>query len=251
MTNNTLKALAGSFLALGLTASVVHGAGMPNGADIDSAKAKSRQLLDNQRLKKAIEEQRRQSAEIMQKFAPGYKGLDKPYFTAQLPRLDIKGGTGIDVAEIAKKYYSGMKQDEGTGHDLLIFVTLSMPKASLNRLIDQAAQTGAVLVLRGLKHNSMPETVKTVLALNGKRRVGWQINPPAFTRYAVTQAPTFVIANATAGEKPADASGCAPAGEFVSVPGDVSLDYALEVIEKQSPEFGKVAAEYLHKMRKG
>jgi conjugal transfer pilus assembly protein TrbC len=68
-----------------------------------------------------------------------------------------------------------------------------MPRASLQLLTDQAARAGAVLVLRGLKSQSMRQTVAAVQELIGKRRVAWVIDPEAFTRFAVRQAPTFVL----------------------------------------------------------
>jgi type-F conjugative transfer system pilin assembly protein TrbC len=76
---------------------------------------------------------------------------------------------------------------------LRIFITLDMPRASLQLLTDQAARAGAVLVLRGLKSQSMRQTVAVVQELIGKRRVAWVIDPEAFTRFAVRQAPTFVL----------------------------------------------------------
>jgi conjugal transfer pilus assembly protein TrbC len=39
----------------------------------------------------------------------------------------------------------------------------------------------------------MRQTVAVVQELIGKRRVAWVIDPEAFTRFAVRQAPTFVL----------------------------------------------------------
>ncbi|MBE7524481.1 MAG: hypothetical protein HS109_19170 [Burkholderiales bacterium] len=68
-----------------------------------------------------------------------------------------------------------------------------MPRASLQLLTDQAARSGAVLVLRGLKANSMRETLAAVSSLIGERQVAWVIDPEAFARYRIERAPTFVL----------------------------------------------------------
>ena len=134
---------------------------------------------------------------------------------------------------------------------LRIFITLDMPRASLQLLTDQAARAGAVLVLRGLKSQSMRQTVAVVQELIGKRRVAWVIDPEAFTRFAVRQAPTFVL---TLNDAANDAqrgcnAGCATPASFVSVAGDVSLDYALETIQRRQPEAAPRAEPLLKRLR--
>ena len=59
---------------------------------------------------------------------------------------------------------------------LRIFITLEMPRepATADR---SAARSGAVLVLRGLKANSMRETLAAVSSLIGERQVAWVIDP--------------------------------------------------------------------------
>ena len=134
---------------------------------------------------------------------------------------------------------------------LRIFITLDMPRASLQLLTDQAARTGAVLVLRGLTSQSMRQTVAVVQELIGKRRVAWVIDPEAFTRFAVRQAPTFVL---TLTDYADDAqrgcnAGCATPASFVSVAGDVSLDYALETIQRRQPQAAPRAESFLKRLR--
>lgn len=147
--------------------------------------------------------------------------------------------------------------DPGT---LRIFITLEMPRGSLQRLVDQASRSGAVLVLRGLKAQSLRETLAAVRDLVESRRVAWVIDPDAFTRYGVTSAPTFVLALEDApstalqpvsaeASAPRCGKGCALPGAFVSVAGDVSLDYALEAMTRRSPQVTPRASAYIERLR--
>ena len=131
---------------------------------------------------------------------------------------------------------------------LRIFVTLDMPQGSLRRLVDQAERAGAVLVLRGLKNQSMRQTVAAVSDLLGQRKAGWVIDPEAFERHGVEAAPTFLL---TTGEDapPCSATTCTVPRPFVSVSGDVSLDYALEHMARRHPGTAAVAGPYLSRLR--
>ena len=132
---------------------------------------------------------------------------------------------------------------------LRIFITLEMPRASLQLLTDQAARSGAVLVLRGLKANSMRETLAAVSSLIGERRVAWVIDPEAFARHRIERAPTFVL---SLDDRADTATSCGtdcrlPA--FVSVSGDVSLDHALDTLARQRPEARPLVAPLLARLK--
>jgi conjugal transfer pilus assembly protein TrbC len=63
-----------------------------------------------------------------------------------------------DIASIAEKFKSlgrGLASQKGAAPDLMVFVSLSMPREALGRIIDQSERTGATLVFRGLKGDSM------------------------------------------------------------------------------------------------
>jgi conjugal transfer pilus assembly protein TrbC len=120
---------------------------------------------------------------------------------------------------------------------LRVFITLEMPRPSLERLVDQASRTGATLVLRGLKAQSLRETITAVRPLIEAHSVAWVIDPEAFARYQVTVAPTFVLMLTDASieaDEPQCGSSCATPTTFVSVAGDVSIDYALDAMSRQS-----------------
>lgn len=166
------------------------------------------------------------------------------------PRIDPKPA-GIDIEDLVRRNRQVTAAPTfGTPTTLRIFITLDMPTASLQRLTDQAARSGAVLVLRGLQSHSMRATLNTVGALIGDRTVAWVIDPEAFTRYAVHHAPTFVL---SVSESPGDAAGlctttCQPSGH-VNVTGDVSLDYALASMLRHRPDIASRVTPILQRLR--
>ena len=162
--------------------------------------------------------------------------------------------TPIDLEALARGYASqadAMTQAQGlaTGPGLLVFVSLSMPRPTLQRLVGQAARAKASIVLRGFANGSLRDTVAQVQGLIGARQVAVQIDPLAFYRFAVTRVPTFVLVRD--GTRPvACASGsCAPADSFLRTSGDVSLDYALEHMRRSAPGFGPPADIFLKRIK--
>ena len=162
--------------------------------------------------------------------------------------------TPIDLEALARGYASqadAMTQAQGlaTGPGLLVFVSLSMPRPTLQRLVGQAARAKASIVLRGFANGSLRDTVAQVQGLIGSRQVAVQIDPLAFDRFAVTRVPTFVLVRD--GTRPvACASGsCAPADSFLRTSGDVSLDYALEHMRRSAPGFGPPADTFQKRIK--
>ena len=160
----------------------------------------------------------------------------------------------IDLEALARGYASQaqeMSRAEGlvSGPGLLVFVSLSMPQPTLQRLIDQAARAQASIVLRGFADGSLRTTVARVQRIIGDRQVAVQIDPQAFDRYAVTRVPAFVLVRD--GARPVACAGgsCAPSESFLRTSGDVSLDYALEYMQRSAPGFGPAADTFLKRIR--
>ena len=127
-----------------------------------------------------------------------------------------------------------------------------MPAASLKGLVDQAARSGATLVLRGLKDQSMRKTVAAAHELIGERQVAWQIDPEAFMQFGVERAPTFVLLTGGAGGRARESSctvDCPLASSFVAIAGDVSIDYALQSMVRQVPSAGPHAEPFLKRLK--
>ncbi|WP_174999223.1 type-F conjugative transfer system pilin assembly protein TrbC [Rugamonas aquatica] len=135
------------------------------------------------------------------------------------------------------------------GPALMVFISFSLPDATLQRLVEQAEISGAVLLLRGLEQQSLLRTTEHARRLIGRHQVAWQIDPRAFRQYAVQQAPTFVLARSGAGSG-CGALQCAAAADYLAVAGDVSLDYALEHMAGAAPEYAGLAGQYLARMRR-
>ncbi len=160
----------------------------------------------------------------------------------------------IDLEALAKGYSAqsnAMEQAQGlaTGPGLFVFISLSMPQATLHRLLDQAARAKASVFIRGFAGGSLRETVAQVQSLIGQRQVAVQIDPQAFDRFSIDRVPSFVLVRD--GTRPVScASGvCAPPLAFLRATGDVSLDYALEHMQRRAPQFSKDAAGFLRRLK--
>jgi conjugal transfer pilus assembly protein TrbC len=170
--------------------------------------------------------------------------------------------TPLDLGAVAKGFAGGVTTQglPRPGQEapaLRIFISLSMPATTLVRLADQAERSSGVLVLRGLVDTSLTRTVARLHEVFGERLPALQIDPQSFERYAVQQVPTFVLSSGT--HACLDPARCGPKAEhgvgspvpvpFVKLTGDVSLDYALAQIERQSPAFSAHARALLTKVR--
>jgi len=214
-------------------------------ADIEGARRDQPSVTDRD-----IEEARRKyrmpsDAEL--KAAPASPRIDA------LPQPVTR--TPIDLEAIARGYTSrsdAMEAAQGlaNGPGLFVFISLSMPRPTLQRLLDQAARARASVILRGFANGSLRETVAQVQELIGERNIAVQIDPQAFDRFAVARVPSFVLIRD--GARPAScASGtCAPPEAFLRTAGDVSLDYALDHMQRAAPAFRTDAAAFLARLRK-
>ena len=162
--------------------------------------------------------------------------------------------TPIDLEALARGYASqadAMDAAQGLakGPGLLVFVSLAMPRPTLQRLIEQAARARASVILRGLAHGSLRQTVAQVQPLIGQRQVAMQIDPQAFDRFAITRVPSFVLVRDGTRPESCAAGSCAPPEAFLRTAGDVSLDYALEHMHRAAPAFRADAAPFLARLR--
>lgn len=100
---------------------------------------------------------------------------------------------------------------------ILIFVSFSMPKASLMELNNQAQKYNAILVMRGIYKNSFRGMRKKILEISPDG-LSINIDPKAFEKYDVKQVPTFVLVE---DDK-----------EINRLSGNVSLRYAYEKLSE-------------------
>jgi conjugal transfer pilus assembly protein TrbC len=161
------------------------------------------------------------------------------------PKVPTPDRSGIDIEALARQYEQ--KSEARRTDELMVFASFTMPAASLKRLVSQARQVGAAVVLRGFRNNSLKETAQAIEAL-GEPGGNVLVNPNAFTKYQVKAVPTLVLASAATVDQ-VDAQGCALPDHYVAVSGDVTLDYALDEIARRAPEFAPVATRYLRQIR--
>jgi len=101
---------------------------------------------------------------------------------------------------------------------IIIFVSFSMPKESIKAWIDQAEKIGAGIYIRGLVNNSFKDTAKAVSDLIQDNKGGLLVDPTLFKKYAIVQVPAVVVVDKDT---------------FDVIYGDVTLDYALEKLNRK------------------
>ena len=146
--------------------------------------------------------------------------------------------TSLDLGAMARGYAAagaGNDTPLTAGPQLLVFISLTMPAPTLEQLFAQAQRAKAVLVLRGLVNGSWRETGAALGPLIGRQRVAVQIDPQAFDRYAITAVPSMVLRRSPI--TPCNGTNCPAPEQFVRTVGDVSLDYALQDMERSNPAF--------------
>lgn len=160
----------------------------------------------------------------------------------------------VDLEALARGYArqsdaTPQAQGLATGPGLFIFVSLTMPRTTLQGLVDQAARAKAAIVIRGFANGSLRDTVAQVQGLIGKQQVAIQIDPLAFDRFAIAKVPSFVLVRDGTPPVACVSGSCAPADSFLRSTGDVSLDYALEHMQRSAPAFAPAAELFLKRIR--
>ncbi|CAM4390865.1 MAG: hypothetical protein LEGION0398_MBIBDBAK_00169 [Legionellaceae bacterium] len=121
-------------------------------------------------------------------------------------------------------------QQEKRHSSILVFVSFSMPKESLEEWLLQAKKANANLVLRGLFHNSFKETASLLKPLVEKTKSGFLLDPTLFRRYGIKQVPAVIVEGQD--------------GAAI-VYGNAGLPYALSKISSETTEAGSFAKEAL------
>lgn len=212
------------------------------------AEAQSLGMPSDVEIQRKMDEQRKNAAEVLApgNVAPVPKGVVK----TEVPNIPATVVRPTDLDDLLKKY-SQAKDRKPVGRpgevDFMIFVSFSMPSEVLSELSQQAREAGAVLMLRGMKNNSLAETKEAARALN-KAGVEWQIHPDAFKEFKVDKVPTFVVADASAQSILED--GCAPEMSYASVSGNISVDVALDTMRRRAlPAGAKMADARLSRLQ--
>ncbi|MEQ1741379.1 MAG: type-F conjugative transfer system pilin assembly protein TrbC [Candidatus Nitrotoga sp.] len=188
-----------------------------------------------------LERSNRILQKINERFVNQYRA-SAPDVTA-LPKL----ATTANPEDLAKQFRQQPLPTKPATPEMMIFVSFSMPRESLLRIVEQSERTGARLIFRGFNGDKMTDMSKRISALLGNHRVEAVIHPPAFTQFKVNHVPALVLAQSDAGDQLE--SGCAQPDRYVKVTGDVSQDYALEYIERTSPQWAATARLFGDKVK--
>lgn len=135
---------------------------------------------------------------------------------------------------------------------LLIFISFSMPRASLEKIFEQSEKAGALIVLRGLHKESFTDTVNQLSELIGKKKIALHIDPRLFDRFDIKTVPTFTLMKPGFWEGATSKScegSCIPTEQFTKITGDMTIDYALETISRLSTDFQNDAGFYLKRIK--
>jgi conjugal transfer pilus assembly protein TrbC len=172
---------------------------------------------------------------------PGEVRIDVP------PALSAK--RTVDLEALASQFNGGRPAVQKTGSDLMVFVSLSMPEHVIKVMARQAKEAGAVMVMRGLKAGSWQETWKALAALNQGIGAEWIIHPEGFKQFRITKVPSIVLADGNTASVMED--GCARAGSYAALAGDVSIEQALGIMKvRGKPVISQLAVDRLGRLRR-
>ncbi|EPP9316346.1 type-F conjugative transfer system pilin assembly protein TrbC [Acinetobacter baumannii] len=159
------------------------------------------------------------------------------------PNINVQKPNGINLDDIGARYKRKAENKKNVD-GILAFASLSMPKDALNKLVTDVTKAGGVVVFRGFKDGNYMEMAKAISQI-GVKSANIQINPNAFKQYRVDSVPAIVLVKPRA-EENLDEEGCVLPENHSKITGDISLEYALEQMEKkETAELSQIAKRYL------
>jgi type-F conjugative transfer system pilin assembly protein TrbC len=132
-----------------------------------------------------------------------------------------KKKTQQEINEVLDEELTAKQGNQEAEDKILVFVSFSMPSASLVTLSQEAHIHNAVLVMRGLKDDSFKATQVAFAALGKDIQSGIEINPEAFETYQIKQVPVFVKVQSIQGKT----------REVGRLSGNVSLSFAAQKLK--------------------
>lgn len=222
---------------------------MPNQADVQAAMDRAREAM-----KGASKEQMdRAAAKSAASPIGGGRGPGGQPAAHSMPDVStfMKGG-GVDPAKLAEQYGAPTAPSMGDEriYKLVVFASLSMPEGSLLRLGRDVKKAGGVIVLRGMKYGiAGADWARSVEAMKPLVQTGAeiQINPALFQLFEIRSVPTVILSPSGVADKGCTEGKCA-AGQFATVVGDVTLDYAMERLIDRKDAVGKLARQISEKL---
>jgi hypothetical protein len=210
---------------------------------------------------------------------------------SEIPPEGLKEASGLPAAAVdSDKFFSELFANSGASDTapapaksgtLRLFVSFSMPKASLERLARDAKDAGIVLTFAGVpKTNAGDEEkkegnppAKPLPLLNPESLAAFEplialgasveLHPEAFRTWGVAEVPALLVTPPAAAvqdsvpfdeeSRPAAKSTCAaspaePAAPSVLVSGDVTLRHMLEAAQSEAPHLSLEISPYLERL---
>ena len=143
---------------------------------------------------------------------------------------------------------SGRLSEPPRGPEIIVFISLSVPGASLRQWSREAARIGAPLVLRGVAPGGLGATVKRVGA-HLAEGAGAVIDPRLFRLFEVKAVPAVAVV--PGGVPPCESRGCSadPAPAHDLVRGNIGLEAALRIVAEEGGPGRGTARRHLGKLR--
>ena len=134
------------------------------------------------------------------------------------------------------------------GPEVIVFMSLSAPAASLREWSLEAARAGAPLVLRGLGPQGLKATARRVGAFLA-RGAGAAIDPRLFRLFGITAIPAVAVV--PGGVPPCVSRGCSkdPAPPHDRISGNIGLEAALAIIAAEGGPGRATARRHLERLR--
>ena len=168
-----------------------------------------------------------------------------------MPEVPAYGGRPPDPQVLANQYKEALGQaSKEQTYNIVVFASLSIPEEALRRIGRDVKRAGGVVVIRGLKYGLQPGGWKRSLeALKPLAETGveLQINPNLFQQFGVRQVPTFVVSGEGVGDKGCSNGECA--ASVGTVVGDVTLEYALDLLADRKDVVGRIARQKVGLLR--
>jgi conjugal transfer pilus assembly protein TrbC len=133
-----------------------------------------------------------------------------------------------------------------TASSILIFVSFSMPKQSLETYLRDAKKINASVVIRGLIDNSFQKTAQRMAELIRDSDGGVELNPIWFKRFGIEKVPAIVAV--AEGSRCFSKNTCDKKNDFDVITGDISLSYALHTFSNENKLTGSIPKAALRKL---
>ena len=204
----------------------------------------------------ALEQKQRELQPIirrdLQQPATNGQSIDEAYLRTAVPDIELPPAaaqiqhSAVDIDRWVSAYENADVIRARHAAEVLLFVSASIPAATLTTLLQQARDRGIKVVFRGVTGDnplSFSHFRQFLTGLGLTRFPEIDFNPVAFEQFRVREVPALIVSLPSEG---VSEPGCQTDGRSVSLYGDVPIQYSLERIASEAPpELAAVAKSYL------